>query len=340
MKHSAVHSLQPESRSRNRTGGSRHPVVAAVHDLLAKGRPVVRCRALLATALVVQATACVTSSTHDDVVAQRDALAATVSELSLRAGKLEVSNTSLEAERLKIYDELEDLRVESEALSVARIALEQDVAQLSESKADLTIQLASTSRALTLASENVRDLNSTYQGLVNDLEAELQRGEIEIEQLRSGLRVAVSDDILFQSGSAKLDPAGVEVIKKVAEHIKKLDYAVDVEGHSDDKQIRGTLKKRYPTNWELAGARASSVVRVFESEGIDGTRLQAISRAEFAPVAQNVDDEGRGQNRRIEIRLRPREKTELIDAEGEEAPAAPAAPEGTHADASATSDEP
>ena len=72
------------------------------------------------------------------------------------------------------------------------------------------------------------------------------------------------------------------------------------------KRIKGPLTKRYPSNWELAGARASSVVRLFERAGIDGERLQAISRAEFAPVSSNNDAEGRGQNRRIEIRLRPR----------------------------------
>jgi hypothetical protein len=79
-----------------------------------------RCLALIAFATFFQATGCVTSSKHKDVVAERDALATNVAELSQRAGKLEVSNTSLEAERVQIYDELEDLRVEQETLSAGR----------------------------------------------------------------------------------------------------------------------------------------------------------------------------------------------------------------------------
>lgn len=267
---------------------------------------------LFVAVLALQATACVSSSQYEAVVAERDAIANTASELGQRAGKLEVSNTSLEAERVELYDQLEDLRVQSEALTAERAALEGDISQLAESKAQLSQELAATSLALSAASKNVRGLQSTFEGLVADLESELQKGQIEIEQLRSGLRVAVSDEILFQSGSAKLDVGGIEVLETVANHIKKLDYAIDVEGHTDNRQIRGALTKRYPTNWELAGARASSVVRLFESAGIEGARLQAISRAEHAPVASNDDDEGRGQNRRIEIRLRPRETTELL----------------------------
>ncbi len=270
---------------------------------------------LIAALLVFQATACVSTLAYNEVVAERDAVAATAADLGQRAGKLEVSNASLEAERAQIYDELEDLRVEGEALSIERAALEEDVARLTESKAQLSEQLESTNLALTTASDNVRDLQSTFEGLVDDLESELQKGAIEIEQLRSGLRVAVSDDILFHSGSADLEPDGVKVLETVAAHIKKLDYEVDVEGHTDNQQIRGVLKERYPTNWELAGARASSVVRLFESAGIEGARLQAISRAEFAPVAANDDTEGRSQNRRIEIRLRPRESSKIIRAE-------------------------
>lgn len=289
MKHSAEHCLQPEGSF---TTGA----------------------ALLMAVLALQATACVSSANYAAVVAERDAIAGTAAKLGQRAGKLEVSNTSLEAERVELYDQLEDLRVESEALSLERAALEEDVARLAESKARLSKELDTKSLALTAASENVRDLQSTFEGLVDDLESELQKGAIEIEQLRNGLRVAVSDEILFQSGSAKLDLRGREVLETVADHIKKLDYAVDVEGHTDNRQIRGALTKRYPSNWELAGARAASVVRLFESAGIEGARLQAISRAEHAPVASNDDDEGRGQNRRIEIRLRPRETTELMPA--------------------------
>lgn len=65
------------------------------------------------------------------------------------------------------------------------------------------------------------------------------------------------------------------------------------------------LVNRYPTNWELAGARAASVVRLFAESGLPAARLLAASLADTRPVATNDTPEGRARNRRIEIRLRP-----------------------------------
>lgn len=270
---------------------------------------------LVASMLVLQVSGCVSSSRYRELVAERDELARANTGVIERAGHLEVSNASLESERVRLYDELEDFRVETEALTVRRAALEQDVTRLSEREGRLSEELEAASLALDAASEEVQDLQSTYQGLVNDLETELQKGAIEIEQLRSGLRVAVSDEILFASGSAQLDPGGIELLEKVAANINQLvDYAIDVEGHTDNVLIRGVLKQRFPSNWELAGARASSVVRLLEAAGIEGARLQAISRASYAPVASNDDADGRSMNRRIEILLRPREEANRIPA--------------------------
>jgi len=302
MRHSVERSAQPEPNRRARRGIAHHSRVINVGA------------AALACSLVFSLSGCVSASKHSELQAERDELAREKAAVGQLAGNLEVSNASLEAERVRLYDELEDAHVEREAMAARRSALEQDVMRLSDEEGRLSDELEATSLALSVASEEVRDLQSTYQGLVTDLESELQQGAIEIEQLRSGLRLAVSDEILFASGSAKLDPGGVDLLKKVAANINKLDYAIDVEGHTDNIAIRGVLKKRYPSNWELAGARASSVVRLLERAGIDGDRLKAISRASHAPVASNDDEDGRSMNRRIEILLRPQEHTNLIPA--------------------------
>ena len=76
-------------------------------------------------------------------------------------------------------------------------------------------------------------------------------------------------------------------------------------GHTDNVQISTRLKERYPTNWELAGARAASVVRLFQGAGIPVQQLVAVSRGEGQPIASNDTPEGRKENRRIEVRLRP-----------------------------------
>jgi chemotaxis protein MotB len=88
-------------------------------------------------------------------------------------------------------------------------------------------------------------------------------------------------------------------LRKVGERLIALPNTIEVLGYTDDVPIG----RRYPSNWELAAARASSVVRLLAEVGVDPTKLRVVSRGEFAPVAPNDTAEGRALNRRIEIRL-------------------------------------
>jgi len=153
--------------------------------------------------------------------------------------------------------------------------------------------------------EEATKLQETYDGLVVSLKEELKAGQIEVKQLRDGLRVNVAQDILFDSGSAALDGQGIEVLHRVASQLKRSSHQIVVTGHTDNKPIGPALIRLYPTNWELAGARAASVVRLFSDSGLPGRRLLAVSMADLHPVASNKTPEGRARNRRIEIRLRP-----------------------------------
>ena len=158
---------------------------------------------------------------------------------------------------------------------------------------------------LSTQQEEVSELRGTYEGLVSDLQSELASGAVQIEQLRDGIRVNVSDEILFPSGTATLNDGGSEILGKVAGQLRQSPHRVEVAGHTDNVPISGGLARRYPTNWELAGARAASVVRLFERAGINGSRMRAVSLSQFNPVAANDSEDGRARNRRIEIRLLP-----------------------------------
>ncbi len=85
------------------------------------------------------------------------------------------------------------------------------------------------------------------------------------------------------------------------------DRVIRVEGHTDNLIIHGTFAKKYPTNWDLSAARAVNVVRYLQEQGIDPMTLSAIAFGEYEPVASNDTEEGRAQNRRIEIVLIPKE---------------------------------
>lgn len=190
------------------------------------------------------------------------------------------------------------LAQERDALAAQKATLEAQLGSLEDSKQELTAELSERER-------RVAEMRGTYDALVEDLESELSSGQVEIEQLRNGIRLNVSDEILFPSGSARLDERGRELLEKVATQVVDTPHRVEVEGHTDDVPITGALTSRYPTNWELAAARAARVVRLLEQGGITGSRMRAVSRSEFDPVTANDSAEGRRRNRRIEIRLVP-----------------------------------
>ncbi|HEU4428405.1 MAG TPA: OmpA family protein [Myxococcota bacterium] len=248
-------------------------------------------RALITLAAGALAFGCVSSSKHNEVVEERDLL-------RTKAARLEQSNESLDNERVALIAQLEELRQAKEGLDAS-------VAELAERKEQLEIDLAKTSQALEKRTHEVDELRSTYDGLVNDLQSEVAAGRVQIEQLRDGLHVKLAQEILFPSGSAELSGEGQRVLGKVAGRLVEVEHQIEVAGHTDNVQISGALAQRYPSNWELAGARAAVVVRLLTRNGIPPERLVAASFADTKPVESNKTPEGRARNRRIDIRLIP-----------------------------------
>ena len=248
-----------------------------------------RCRRATSTLAVLvvaaAATGCVTRGKYNDVVEDLE-------REKQRADDLERSNEALGGERLKLIDEMEDLRVTKEQLS-------EDVAKLEKTRDLLTTNLREHEQKVVELSKR----STEYEGLVKDLEQEVSSGQIQITQLREGLRLGLAQDILFRSGSATLEPYGVELLTKVSDQLTKHPQEVEVQGHTDNVPL--SQSSRWGTNWELAAARAASVVRLFEREGVDPALLRAVSYGQHAPVDTNDSAEGRARNRRIEIRLKP-----------------------------------
>lgn len=141
--------------------------------------------------------------------------------------------------------------------------------------------------------------------LEEELREEVVAGEILITEMRDGIRVDVSNELLFSSGSAILSTKGRDVLLRVAKQLREGDETISVEGHTDNVMVGAALETQYPSNWELAGARAARVVRRLSAEGVDPQRLRAVSHGPFAPEASNDTEGGRSRNRRTEILLRP-----------------------------------
>ncbi len=149
-------------------------------------------------------------------------------------------------------------------------------------------------------------LEADYARLSEIFAEEIENQELQLQQLVDGIEVAIPSDVMYGSGSATatVGSEGLEYAAELAKFLKDTDYFVSVIGHTDNQQPSKALAKRYPSNWELAGARAASAARYFVSQGVDPNRIVASSRGEFDPIASNDTPEGRAKNRRIQIILR------------------------------------
>jgi len=148
-----------------------------------------------------------------------------------------------------------------------------------------------------------RQQRSVLQGAQQEIQHSLDKdglgGTVKFRLEARGLVVTiVSDKVLFEPGQADLRPEGREVVDKLAAAIGRLPNQLAVEGHTDNVPITG----RYPSNWELSTARATSVLReLIERHGIAPPRLSAAGYADERPVATNDTPEGRSANRRVEL---------------------------------------
>ena len=155
--------------------------------------------------------------------------------------------------------------------------------------------------------EKISDLEKTRSEIETSLKEQIAQKNIKIEEIEGKLKVTFVDKILFDSGSTTIKPKGKEVLLTLSDSFKENEgQSIVVEGHTDDVQIGLALQDRFPTNWELSTARATSVVRFLQEKGsIAPERLTASGFSFYKPVDTNETDEGRKQNRRIEIILIP-----------------------------------
>ena len=154
--------------------------------------------------------------------------------------------------------------------------------------------------------EAISDLEADFVVLTEIFADEIENQALELGQLVDGIEVEIPSDVMFKSGSPspEVGSVGLEYAKKLAGFLAENDYLVSVIGHTDNQKISPKLAKKYPSNWHLAGARAAGAAQYLVSKGVDPTQVVASSRGQYAPVASNETQEGRAENRRIQIILR------------------------------------
>jgi type VI secretion system protein ImpK len=130
------------------------------------------------------------------------------------------------------------------------------------------------------------------------LEPEIKEGLVTVDENAQRIRVRITGEGMFQSGSDKLDPQYVSIMTRVGKALETEPGNAVITGHTDNVPIK-TL--RFPSNFELSVARAQTVRKLVVAQLSDGSRVGAEGRGEAEPVADNKTPEGRRQNRRIEL---------------------------------------
>ncbi len=287
-----------------------------------------RALCILSATLLLFCSGCVSKNTYQQKVNEAELLSGDVQTLNatveqLRQEKKELQNdlSNLNARLVKSLQQNSKLQRDLLAAYADKERQEGSLTQQQQQLADMqqtNDRLLATIKDLNRALEKEKiarearlaKVKNTYDQLVNALEEEIKRGELTISNLEGKLSVNLLNKILFDSGKTTIKKNGKKVLKSLGDVLNKFpDKALQIAGHTDNVQISSRLKERYPSNWELSTARATSVVHFLQDKvGLPGERLVAAGYSEYQPVASNDTPEGRAQNRRIQILLVPYKK--------------------------------
>ena len=109
----------------------------------------------------------------------------------------------------------------------------------------------------------------------------------------------VSDPVLFDAESATLLPQGRAILDAIAPAVAALPNQLTIEGHANSIPV--TPGGPWPSNWELSGARASTVVRYLAGDGVPETRMAATGYSSTRPMVPDTDPGAITLNRRVDI---------------------------------------
>jgi chemotaxis protein MotB len=143
--------------------------------------------------------------------------------------------------------------------------------------------------------KKLQDLMAKLQQYINQNKL---NASISLTDAEEGIKITLKESISFDSGSDQLKGGFIPVLSKISGLLKTVDHSIIIEGHTDNQPISSS---RFPSNWELSGARAASVLHFFQTRNIDPNRLSYTGYGEFKPLKPNNTSENRATNRRVNI---------------------------------------
>jgi len=264
-------------------------------------------RILVVSIVPIWSSACVTSGTHDEVLAQlaqtQEKLKQTEDQLKTTTDEKEACNASNTECSGKLDGALEQnnqlvTKVSSMGQNVEALLGEKD--KFAEERDQMKNELEEARRMRAAAEAR----NAEFKQLLSKLHKMIDAGTLKVK-VRNGLMVvSMSSDVLFPPGGTKLKPEARAAIEELAVTIAGFpSRKFQVVGHSDPTPIRTA---RFPSNWELSSQRAIEVVRMMVEAGVPPEMLSAAGSAEFDPLVTNDTTSNMTLNRRVEVVFVPK----------------------------------
>lgn len=238
--------------------------------------------AILGLTFVLGLGGCVSSSKHK----------ATVGELNSEIAKMTKIN--------------QESRAQVQALTVEKSGLEDRLITNAKDRG----KLKATLDEMKMAMDEMRERQAEQKKRLQEFADLTQRfkkltdaGALSVKIIDGKMVVSLGSDVLFPSGSAKLSKAGLDAIKEVTIQLNTIPGKIyQVEGHTDNVPIATAT---FPSNWELASARALNVTKAMIEAGMPAARVSAASFGDTHPFQSNDTVEGKAANRRIAIVVVP-----------------------------------
>ena len=132
---------------------------------------------------------------------------------------------------------------------------------------------------------------------------EIQQNQLSVREGRRGVKL-VSAELFDFARAVELGRRSVQTLDRLAEMLRENpSHQMRFQVHTDNIPLRRGA--RWPTNWELSTARAAKLARYLIDQGVAPERLSIGGYGDSRPVADNSTPEGRQQNRRVEVIIKP-----------------------------------
>lgn len=215
--------------------------------------------------------------------------------------------TSLNSRIASLQDNINDLTTKIDSLNNQNNQLGQQTTeqqdQLTKSKETLAQQRERLQHLQALLEQQKKQSEELKNKMTEALKG-FNSNDLSVYQKNGKVYVRLSENLLFPSGSAVVNPKGVDALAKLAAVLNlNTDVSVNIEGHTDSIPIHGKFKD----NWDLSTARANAIVRILTNNyKVDPSRVIASGHSYYEPIESNETPEGRAKNRRTEIILSPK----------------------------------